>query len=321
MKTGTMPRGEVEQWALAVLKVADTLSPDRLVRRGEVAEMCGVRAADADRIIEWARMVQHRDGPLPFITMPGAVRAMKNHRERYAAHFKALEKVQAERDAFAKARQRAQTATRRKRMSARDRAAAAIAKVEAAMAAEQVARDYTLDRDSAHLRPVSRNAPKVASIPGAACGDHARRTRYGFNLVLIALATGKYKALTEADLTRVAEVSLATLAYMVHRGLIVPARGGGYLMTVAGLVYHVISSGPECWRRPTATIAAWHVILRRIGEGHRRMDQIIHKNSAKIIPRYQRQMTRAGLIRVKDGNAYLTEYGWQWARMDLTTQG
>jgi len=288
MKTGTMPRGEVEQWALAVLKVADTLSPDRLVRRGEVAEMCGVRAADADRIIEWARMVQHRDGPLPFIT---------------------------------KARQRAQTATRRKRMSAQDRAAAAIAKVEAAMAAEQVARDYTLDRDSAHLRPVSRNAPKVASIPGAACGDHARRTRYGFNLVLIALATGKYKALTEADLTRVAEVSLATLAYMVHRGLIVPARGGGYLMTVAGLVYHVISSGPECWRRPTATIAAWHVILRRIGEGHRRMDQIIHKNSAKIIPRYQRQMTRAGLIRVKDGNAYLTEYGWQWARMDLTTQG
>jgi hypothetical protein len=315
-----MPRAEVEQWALAVIKVTDTLSPDRLVRRGEVAEMCGVRAADADRIIEWARMVQHRDGPLPFITMPGAVRAMKNHRERYAAHFKALEKVQAERDAFAKERQKKQASARQRRRTARKRETAAEA-IAAAKPSAEVMPDYLLYRTHAHLRPVAASVPRVVSIPEKTRPPDVRNSRSGFRTVLVTLADGGYRAIAGAELAQVDGVSVDTLTYMAHRGLIAHTRGDTYSMTIAGLVFHTIASGSDPWSRPTQTASAWQVVLRRIRKGHRRMDQISSRIRATTLPRHQRQMTRAGLIRVKDNQSYLTEYGWQWARMDLTTQG
>ena len=72
---------------------------------------------------------------------------------------------------------------------------------------------------------------------------------------------------------------------------------------------------------PCTAQVAWQTALRRIGEGSRRMDIIVDVNRPDLAPRYQRQMTRAGLIRVEGGDVHLTAHGWQWARMDLSVQG
>jgi hypothetical protein len=317
----TMPRTEVEQWALAVIKAGDTLSFDRMTKRNQVAEMCGVRAVEADRIIQWAGMMSARGEPLPFITMPGAVRAMKNHREKYASHFKALDRVQAERDALAKERQKKQASARQRRMTARRREAAVGTDTAPVESPAEIVPDYLLYRIDAHLRPVAPSVPMVVGIPKKTDPPSVRSSRNGFRLILSTLADGGYRAMAGTGLARIEGVSTDMLTYMAHRGLIAHTRGDTFSMTIAGLVFHTIASGSEPWTRPTQTASAWQVVLRRIREGRRRMDKVSSVISAPTLPRHQRQMTRAGLIRVKDGNAYLTEYGWQWARMDLTTQG
>jgi len=259
-------------------------------------------------------MMQHRGEPLPILTMAGVVRAMKTHRKNYSAGvIAAAEARTAEEERLKEAG--------RERARARARVRRDLVRIREAIAASPPPADYTLDRPDAHLMPVASSVPSVRSIPSPRGSGVASSSRAGFTHVLIALDELKHKATKGKDLQRFATVRPWVLTHMVHRGLLHVDMHDRYTMTIAGLVLHTIASGTEAWSRPTATVSAWQVVLRRVREGRRRMDEVISKNSATILPRYQRQMTRAGLIRVKDWEVYLTEYGWQWARMDLSVQG
>ena len=325
MKGATMPRQEVEQWASAVIAVSDTLSPDRLVRRGEVADMCGVNPAGADRIIEWARMVRHRGEPLPFITMPGVVRAMKEHRARVRDDVEAATEARIEWERKVRDDQKAKFIAQQRAASARAKKAKDLAAARAVARADARdmldSRDYTMPKYLASLMQVDPSCPTVYDIPAPKAQGSTYKSRSGFNGVLRVLAGFQFTPTSDRDLCRFAKVRPSTIGFMVHRGLIWSTVGGYYAMTVAGFVLHTIANGPDAWARPCTAQVAWQTVLRRIGEGSRRMDIIVDVNRPDLAPRYQQQMTRAGLIRVEGGDVYLTAHGWQWARMDLSVQG
>ena len=321
MKGGTMPRTEVEQWALAVLKVGDTLSLDRMVRRGEVAEMCGVRPGEADRIIEWARMMGARGEPMAAITMPGVVRAMKAQRARHTYKSGASKRA---REAKEKAEwEAAQVVLREKRARNRDREMLTreFAKAREESAKSKAPYDYTLPRADAHLVPLPYGCPLVHDIPSPRPDDSGRISRVKYTTVLSTIAAHEYAPRSAESLMLSHRVTIPLLNYMVARDMIHKRKDGLYVMTIAGLVVHVIANGDEPWVRVPPAAAAWQSALRKVREGARRMVSVIDRNHPSVSFRYERQMMAAGLIQVKNGRVYLTEYGWQWARMDLTIQG
>jgi hypothetical protein len=287
--------------------------------------MCGVHPAGADRIIEWARMVRHRGEPLPFITMPGVVRAMKAHRERVKDDVKAATEARIEWQRKVMEDQKAKIITQQQAAIARAKRARdlANARANARAAARDMldSRDYTMPKYLASLMQVDPSCPTVYDIPAPKAQSSTYKSRNGFHGVLRVLAGFQFSPTSERDLCRFAKVRPATIEFMVHRGLIWSTAGRHYAMTVAGFVLHTIANGPDAWARPCTAQVAWQTALRRIGEGSRRMDIIVDVNRPDLAPRYQRQMTRAGLIRVEGGDVYLTAHGWQWARMDLSVQG
>ena len=294
MKTGTMPRKEVEQWALAVIKVGDTLSPDRLVKRGEVADMCGVHPTGADRIIEWARMVRHRGEPLPFITMPGVVRAMKAQRERYMARIDEWVNAQAQSEAI--------------------RAA------EARFAATRAGPDYLRPTALANLVHPHAFVPALADLPDPVDGTRAT-WKQGVYKLLRTMAERKFRPRPMQSVTVCFRVSEGVVRH-AERCCLVSVDGHSVVhITAYGLLAHAAHSGPDKWANPADAVDTMQRAVRNVGQGKRAISQVVPRGALRHSARYIRALELSGMIKVIRGNMYITRHCHQFARMDLTTQG
>ena len=289
-----MPRAEVTQWALAVIAVSDTLSPDRLVKRREVADMCGVHPTGADRIIEWARMMQHRGEPLPFITMPGVVRAMKAQRERYMACI----------DTWVKARAQSE----------------AIRADKAKSAAIKKGPDYLRPTALANLVHPCASVPPLADLPDPADGTRAT-WKQGVYKLLRTMSERKFKPRPMQSVTACFRVSEGVVRH-AERCCLVSVDGDSVVhITAYGILAHAAHSGPDKWASPAVAVDTMQRAVRSVGQGKRAISQVVPRGALRHSARYIRVLEQSGMIKVIRGDMYITRHGHQFARMDLTTQG
>jgi hypothetical protein len=285
----TMHRKEVEQWALAVIKVRDTLSPDRLVRRGEVAEMCGVHPTGADRIMRWADMMEARGEALPDITDDQVFSAVG---ARIGKH-------------------RGGAVFRPARVASPSRAVTAWAPLP----------DYRRPISSANIGEPRASVPPVVDIPPPHDDGAKVLARHGFRLMMEAMSACRYKPKPVEKLVADSGVPAVRIRAAAIRGLVVIDDSDTVHATAYGLLFHAAHIGPDRWALPGEAIVAMQRAVRHIGPSCRKMKSTVVPRAWRHVSRYTRVLSQSGMIRVFHDTVYLTRHGHRFAQMDLTIQG